>query len=319
MASAPPSTEGVLIIDKPRGLTSHDVVAKARRVLRERRVGHAGTLDPLATGVLLILLGEGTKLAPYLTAADKRYVARIALGTATTTLDADGEVTAKASISGALRAEIDSLAADLTSDPNGQLACALRAEMERTAQIPPLFSAIQIGGERSYDLARAGKAVELEPRAVSARSLRLIAAASGDEPWIDLDVLVSKGYYVRSLARDLGERLGVPAHIAALRRVESGAFHVADAVPIDAGEARLRDAILPLSAAICRSLPVATLTEDGALRARHGKRVRPHDFEGGAPPHTGAAVWLDGSGRIVAIGAPKDDGAFAVLRGFSGT
>jgi tRNA pseudouridine55 synthase len=315
--------DGVLIVDKPPGLTSHDVVARTRRLLRERRIGHAGTLDPLATGVLVVLVGEGTKLAPYLTAEDKRYTARVAFGAATTTLDADGEVTARADVPGALLAELRAIEGDPGAAPDGLVAQRARDETARTSQVPPVFSAIQIGGERSHELARAGKAVELAPREVSVRALRVIAArggaaAGGDAPSLDLDVLVSKGYYVRSLARDFGERLGVPAHLAALRRTESGAFTLDHATPLDAGEDHLREAILPIAEAVRRALPGGQLTDEGARRARQGKRLTVADFhEGAAPPAAGTAAWLDGSGRLVAIGEAVGEGGFAVLRGFS--
>jgi tRNA pseudouridine55 synthase len=316
------SLEGVLVVDKPRGLTSHDVVARVRRALRERRVGHAGTLDPMATGVLVVLVGEGTKLAPYLTAADKRYVARVAFGTGTATLDADGEVIARAEVPAALLAELEAIERDPGAAPaieGGLLAGALRAEAERASQVPPAFSAIHVEGARSHELAREGKAVPLEPRAVAVRALRVISArASGDDaPSVDLDVLVSKGYYVRSLARDLGERLGVPAHLSALRRTESGAFTLDHAAPLDAGEKGLRDALAPMADAALRALPAARLTEPGARRARQGKRLEAGDFaEGAAPPVAGVAAWLDLSGRIVAIGEADEASGFTVLRGF---
>lgn len=320
-AGGRPSLDGVLIIDKPPGLTSHDVVARLRRALRERRIGHAGTLDPLATGVLVALVGEGTKLAPYLTAADKRYTARVAFGTGTATLDADGEVVARADVPEGLRAELRALAEDPAAAPDGLLAAALLAEAGRTSQAPPVYSAIQIGGERSHELARAGKAVELEPRAVAVRALRVIAAHPGapDAPSVDLDVHVSKGYYVRSLARDLGSRLGVPAHLSALRRTESGAFTLDHAARLDAGGACLREALTPIADAVLRALPAARLTEEGAVRARQGKRLTAADFhDGAAPPAAGAAAWLGASGGLVAIGEAVADGGFAVLRGFSG-
>jgi len=309
---------GVLIIDKPRGPTSHDVVARLRKILREKRIGHAGTLDPMATGVLVVLVGEGTKLAPYLTAADKRYVARVAFGIATATLDAEGAIVARAAVPKQLSDELAALARDLTSAPAGQIHSALREEIARTEQIPPAYSAIQIDGERSHDLARAGKAVDLLPRSIAVRSCSLLAAIAGAEtPSLDVDLAVSKGYYVRAFARDLGERLGVPAHLAQLRRTRSGAFTVEQAVSLDATADAMRAALLSVPAAITRAIPVAHLTEAGTVRARHGKRLGGDDFTGGAaPPRDSASAWLDPSARLVAIGEPVDDG-FAVLRGFA--
>lgn len=312
------SLDGVLVVDKPQGLTSHDVVARVRRALRERRVGHAGTLDPLATGVLVVLVGEGTKLAPYLTAADKRYTARVTFGTGTATLDADGEIVARAEVPEPLLAELGAIERDGAGSPDGLLAAALRAETERTSQAPPAFSAIQIEGVRSHELARAGKAVDLAPRPVAVRALRVIAARAAPAPSVDLDVLVSKGYYVRSLARDLGDRLGVPAHLSALRRTESGAFTLDHAIALDAGEGPLRAAMAPLAEAVRRAMPAARLTEAGALRARQGKPLAIADFaEGAAPPPAGASAWLDAAGSLVAIGEARGTSAFAVLRGFA--
>ena len=163
--------------------------------------------------------------------------------------------------------------------------------------------------------------MEVEPRAVAVRALRVIAAHPGaaDAPSVDLDVLVSKGYYVRSLARDLGVRLGVPAHLAALRRTESGAFTLEHAAPLDAGGAALRESLAPVADAVLRALPAARLTEEGTRRARQGKRLTADDFhDGAAPPAAGAAAWLSASGRLVAIGEAAAGGGFAVLRGFSG-
>ncbi|MFO0590749.1 MAG: tRNA pseudouridine(55) synthase TruB [Polyangiaceae bacterium] len=307
---------GALIVDKPRGPTSHDVVARVRRALHERRVGHAGTLDPMATGVLVVLVGEGTKLAPYLTAADKRYTARVTFGAATATLDAEGEVVARAEIPSEIASEIDALAADLAA-PAARIAAALDAERARAEQIPPAYSAIQIDGERSHDLARAGKAIDLPPRAISVRSIDVLGAAAEDRsaPAIDLDLLVSKGYYVRSFARDLGAHLGVPAHLSQLRRTASGAFTAAEALPLDSPPDALRGAILPIATAVRRALPVATLSLEGVVRARQGKRLGPGDFEA-CPPLEGPAAWLDPSGDLIAIGEAQPD-AFIVLRGFT--
>ncbi|XXT25487.1 tRNA pseudouridine(55) synthase TruB [Sorangium sp. So ce429] len=337
--------EGVLVIDKPRGPTSHDVVARLRRALGVKRIGHAGTLDPMASGVLVVLVGEATKLAPYLTAQDKRYAARVALGVGTDTLDADGEVTAAEPLPAWLDAELAALAA--ASGPPGdaalaalapRIAAALDAERARRAQTPPAYSAIKVAGQRSYALARAGQAVDLSDRAVEVRSLTLAAAsrggpgapAEGAAPAaLELELDVSKGYYVRSLARDLGAHLDVPAHLSALRRTASGAFTIEQAVPLDAGAEALRAALRSLAEAAASSLPVARLTEQGARRARLGQPLTEADFSA-APARPGAAVWLDPEGRVVALGAPEvaDTAAsesastpsvarFSVLRGFT--
>lgn len=304
---------GVLVIDKPSGPTSHDVVARLRRALGTRRIGHAGTLDPMASGVLVVLVGEATKLAPYLTAEDKRYEARVALGAATDTLDAEGEVTATGEVPGWLVAEIAEVAAGGAAP---RLAEVLAAEAARRAQVPPVYSAIHVGGRRSHALARAGAAVELEARPVEVRSIA-IAGATADPPALALAIDVTKGYYVRSLARDLGARLGVPAHLAALRRTASGGFVIAEAAPPDAGREALGAAMLPVEEAARRSLPVATLTGAGALRAARGQPLGAGDFVA-APEGAGPSAWLDGDGRLIAVGAPAA-GGFSVLRGFAGS
>jgi len=310
-------TDGALLVDKAEGPTSHDVVARVRRLFATRRVGHAGTLDPMATGVLVVLLGEATKLAPYLTAHDKTYEARVVLGRGTTTLDADGEVTEERPVPPEVEAELQALGASgrleeaLAGAP--RIAGALEAELERDMQIPPAFSAIQVGGRRSYERARAGEEVDLAPRAVALRSVRLLRVLPETNA-IDVEVVVSKGYYVRSFARDLGASLGAPAHLGALRRMASGGFRVSDAVRLDADIEVLRAAVRPLAIIAAEALPVVQLTAEGARRARLGQRLGNADFE--TPPAPGRIAWLDPDGRLVAVGTSSADG-FAVERGFT--
>lgn len=288
---------GVWVVDKPRGPTSHDVVAAARRVLGTRAVGHAGTLDPMASGVLVLLAGEATKLAPYLSGQDKEYVATVAFGRATDTLDAEGRTTAVADVSAA------------ATSP-AALAGALAAESARAQQVPPAVSAISVGGRRAHRLARSGQAPELPARPVSVRALELL---DHDGASATIRLVVSKGYYVRAFARDLGEHLGVPAHLAALRRLASGSFRVELADPWPPpGAARL----LAVEDAVRRVLPVVTLTDEGAERARQGKRLEPAHFDG-TVPQPGASGWLCREGRLTAIGAPHPDGGYRVLRGFA--
>jgi tRNA pseudouridine55 synthase len=328
-AVAPADPEGVLVLDKPTGMTSHDVVARVRRLLGTRRVGHAGTLDPMATGVLVVLVGEATKLGPYLTADDKRYVAKVCFGRATDTLDAEGKVTATAAVPGWL---VDELRAAGEGSLSGarRLAEALAAEMARTRQVPPAYSAIHVDGKRSHDLARAGEAVDLAPREVAVRAIEVVEAGAPEppeDPWITLQVHVAKGYYVRSLGRDLGERLGVPAHLAALARTASGAFAIEDAAALDAGADALRAALIPTAAAASRALPVGRLTAEGVVRVRQGKVVSPEDFAE-VPPVADASAWLGPEGRLCAIGAhlaPASakgsgmaHGPFVIHRGFVG-
>lgn len=301
---------GILVVDKPVGPTSHDVVGKARRKLGTRRIGHAGTLDPMASGVLVLMVGEGTKLGPYLTSHAKRYRARITFGLATDTLDREGQETASAEIPAWLRDELEGLARG--AEPGPRLAAAFAAELARTTQIPPAFSAIKVDGRRSYDRARKGEEVELPEREVTLREIQAISAdPTGDRPFVDIDLDVSKGYYVRSLARDLGDRLGLPAHLGALRRTASGPFTLERAVLIENIHA---DGLVPVPTAAVEALPAGQLTEDGAVRAQHGKPLSEADFVC-LPPIGEASAWLDAAGRLVAIGT-RQATDFILHRGF---
>jgi tRNA pseudouridine55 synthase len=217
--------DGFINLDKPLGPTSHDAVAHVRRVLRqaglrEVKVGHAGTLDPLATGVLLLCLGRATRLSEYVMAHDKTYVAQIRLGEATTTYDAEGEVTARRNPSGIDR---------------GQVEAVLPRFLGQVEQLPPIYSAIKQGGKKLYEMARAGEVVELVPRTVRMDRLTILDWRS---PELTLEVTCSAGTYIRSLAHDLGQMLGVGAHLTALRRIRSGRFDAAQACTLE----RLNDA-----------------------------------------------------------------------------
>jgi tRNA pseudouridine55 synthase len=324
MARRPPSEDlsGILVIDKPAGQTSHDIVQHVRRVAGIRRVGHAGTLDPMASGVLLVLLGEATKLGSFLTGHDKEYVARVSFGTGTDTLDAEGTVVAQAEVPSWLSEEINRGAT------RGRLASALDAERERDSQVPPAFSAIHVAGQRSYELARKGTPVELAARSVRVAALEVVGSPGAPVAALDVElrIVVSKGYYVRSLARDLGERLGIPAHLAALRRLSSGPFSISEAVRLAELSEVLRRALIPLAVAAARALPVGRLTSDGTRHVRHGQSVTMAAFVE-PPPVAAASAWLDSADRLVAIGerranslegagAETADGVFAIHRGF---
>jgi tRNA pseudouridine55 synthase len=300
----------VLVIDKPAGMTSHDVVARARRILRTREVGHAGTLDPMATGVLVLAVGEATKLVPWLTALDKSYEATVALGVETDTLDADGAETARTPISAELQALL-ALPQGVPEAPG--VRAALDRERARTAQVPPAFSAIRTGGERAFARARRGEQVTLAERDVAVR--RLDVVGWGDAP-PELHVVleVAKGYYVRSLARDLALGLGTVGHLTRLRRTKSGDFAIGEALALDAPPECLSAALLPIAAAASRALPVATLTEVGVSDARHGRPVQPCDHDGATST---ACAWLDASGALVAIGRVDEARRGTVLRGFA--
>jgi len=286
--------DGVFVVDKPTGCTSHALVAGLRKRLGIRAVGHAGTLDPMATGVLLLLAGEATKLSGYLTLETKTYRAEVRLGLATDTLDTDGRV-------------LEEQAVRPEAATEALVKAAILAEQARSEQTPPAVSAIQVGGVRAHRLARRGEAPVLAPRAVRVERLQLLALR-GDR--IELEVCASKGYYVRALARDLGERLGVPACLSALRRTQSGGFTLEEAWPWPLPD----DAVpLPLTAAARRCMPTLELEPDGARRARLGQSLSRADFSA-EPPAAGSFAWL-AEGELLAVGERRDD-AFRVLRGF---
>ncbi|MCL1841757.1 MAG: tRNA pseudouridine(55) synthase TruB, partial [Propionibacteriaceae bacterium] len=212
--------DGLVVIDKPAGLTSQAVVSRCRRALGERKAGHGGTLDPMATGVLLVGLGKATRLLGYLAADRKTYRATIRLGQAMTTDDAEGEPVGES--------------VDATGVDDAALEAAISAYRGPISQVPSSVSAIKVNGKRAYALVRAGQDVELKPRAVTIHRYDVLARRDC-APFVDLDVEVdcSSGTYIRALARDLGNDLGVGGHLTALRRTQVGAFAVADAVPLD--------------------------------------------------------------------------------------
>ncbi len=251
---------GILLVDKPGGITSHDVVARTRRSLGTRKVGHAGTLDPMATGLLILGVGSSTRLLTYLVGLGKQYSATIRLGQSSTTDDADGELSAGRDASG------------LTPDDIEAGVAALRGEI---AQVPSAFSAIKVDGRRSYERARAGEEVELAPRAVTVSRFEMLEERR-DGPFVDLDVVVecSSGTYIRALARDLGTALGgstgVGGHLTALRRTAVGPFEVADAVAVDAITTA---AVLPPAEVAGRLFPSARLSQEQLVRLTQGKAV----------------------------------------------
>jgi tRNA pseudouridine55 synthase len=206
---------GILPVDKPSGMTSHDVVTRVRRITGEGRVGHAGTLDPLATGLLVVLIGPYARLAPFLTSAQKSYLATIAFGRETDTDDAEGETVRSAAVPAEV---LDPVYAQRVLD----------GFLGRSLQSPPAYSAIKVGGTTAYRAARAGAPLELEPREIEVEGATLRSIDPKDVSW-DVDFVVSKGTYVRALARDIGRACGSAAHLSALRRTTSGALSLADA------------------------------------------------------------------------------------------
>jgi tRNA pseudouridine55 synthase len=322
--SAPPSSrvplDGVLVIDKPRGPTSHDVVARLRRTLGTREVGHAGTLDPMATGVLVVCLGEATKLSSWLAASDKAYEATIALGAETDTLDADGTVTKRADVPLAILEALDRIRA---GSVHPHIERALAAERARTTQVPPAVSAIKKDGVRSYADARRKQQLgetpaPLEPRAVAIRALEAIGGGRDEGArtgWLAVTCDVTKGFYVRALARDLAEALGTLGYLTALRRLRSGPFDIEEAMPLDTPADELAARLIKVERAATRALPVARLTESGTRDARFGRALRPEDasWTTSSGPH----AWLGPQGELVAVGERTEDGTGRVLRGFA--
>jgi tRNA pseudouridine55 synthase len=299
---------GVLVVDKPRGPTSHDVVQRVRRTLGVRAVGHAGTLDPMASGVLVVAVGEATKLSPWLTAHDKTYEASVALGVETDTLDAEGRVTHRSDPSDALTGALTRSAPGAVDEA---IEAALGVERARTLQRPPAHSAIHVDGRRAFQRARRGEPVELAERDVRVLAMEVLACAA-EPARIDVSLTVSKGYYVRALARDLAAALGTVGHLTALKRTQSGCFAIAQAISPDLGPDALRAAIIPIALAAARALPVVHLTESGVREARHGRAVPPEEMPGALP---GASAWLSPGGDLVAIGDVDEAGRGRVIRG----
>ena len=270
----------LLLVDKPGGLTSHDVVARTRRAFGTRKVGHAGTLDPMATGLLVIGIEGATRLLTYIVGADKTYTATIRLGETTGTDDAEGEIIERTDAAGVA---------------DDRIAAGIAALTGEISQVPSAVSAIKIDGRRAYDRVRAGEQVELKPRAVTVSRFALLERRDGDGV-VDLDVVVdcSSGTYIRALARDLGAALGVGGHLTALRRTRVGPFDVVGAAGIDALEGA---ATMSAAAAAARILPVLEMSASDAVDLRHGKRLAGQAGRLAAP--LGAAI--DPQGRLIGI------------------
>jgi tRNA pseudouridine55 synthase len=278
--------DGVVVVDKPRGPTSHDVVDRVRRALRTRRVGHTGTLDPFATGVLPVCVGRATRLARFLSGGDKEYVAAVRLGFATTTDDLTGEPLGPP--------------AAVEIQPHA-LQAALDALVGSFDQVPPAFSAKHVGGRRLYELARRGESV---PRAASRVTVHAVRLLARDGHMLEVAVCCSAGTYVRALARDLGERLGTGAHLTALRRTRSGAFDLSQAVSGDdlAGAA---DRMIPM-AGLLLDLPAVQVNEAGRRLVGHGRELGREDVLLGFPEQPVERVRvLDESGALVGLAVPR--------------
>jgi tRNA pseudouridine55 synthase len=288
-----------LLVDKPPGLTSFDVVAAARRAYGTRRVGHAGTLDPMATGVLVVLLGEATKLSSVLTTERKSYEATVQFGTTTATLDKDGPITKRVPLPHPLQ--------------EARLLEALASERCRRDQIPPQVSAIKVDGKRSYAQARQGITVDLVPRAVRVHELELVRF---NEDSVRLRLTVSKGYYVRSLARDLADHLGTVAHLTELRRTSSGPFHQSQTSPLPLN---IDTPLLAIEEAARLSLPLLHVSELGATCVRQGKYLVAQEItqQSGVPPEAGRPYGVLFEGQLIALVERVEPSAYKVLRGIA--
>lgn len=254
-------TDGLVVVDKPGGMTSHDVVSRVRRLAGTRKVGHAGTLDPMATGVLVLGVNRATRLLGHLMLTEKAYDATIRLGVATTTDDAEGEVTAVVATDGLDEATIRAAAAGFTGD---------------LLQVPTAVSAIKVDGKRAYQRVRDGEEVELKARPVTVHELT-VTDVRGDE--LDVSVRCSSGTYIRAIARDLGAALGVGGHLTALRRTAVGPYTLADAHTLDAladAPPGLQGALMPIAEAARAAFPAADLDERQAGDVRVG---RPLDLD----------------------------------------
>ncbi len=275
---------GWLIVDKPAGLTSTGVVNKVRWALDAKKAGHAGTLDPAATGVLAVALGEATKTVPFVTEALKCYRFTIRLGQATNTDDAEGDVIAESD----LRPTDDEIRAELPAFEGDIL------------QVPPQFSAVKIDGERAYARARDGEEMELDARPLWVESLEMIARPDPDH--VELEMVCGKGGYVRSIARDLGERLGCHAHVTRLRRTWSGAFDATDAISFDriedlAGTEALESLLRPLEDGLS-DLPEVRCTAEAAARLRNGNPAPVISSDA----DYGDLAWASHDGHAIAVG-----------------
>lgn len=280
MSGPPDRRDGFAVIDKEPGCTSHDVVARARRLLDIRKVGHAGTLDPDATGVLILGVGRATRLLRYVTALGKTYEATVAFGAATDTGDAAGALTGTWDMS------------ELTEDRARAASAAFVGEIQ---QIPPMVSAVKVGGRRLHELAREGRTVSREPRTVTVGSFEVTGFGSGDRPWATVTIACSSGTYVRTLAADWGAALGGGAHLAALRRTAVGSFTAAEARPLERLE------VLAPAAGV-RDYDSLTVPESGARAVAHGRRLPAAGLQGSGP-------WavLDESGSLLAMCERRGD------------
>jgi tRNA pseudouridine55 synthase len=296
---------GILLVDKPQGITSHDVVARTRRLAGTRKIGHAGTLDPMATGLLILGVNNATRLLHYLVGLDKEYLATIRLGWDTTTDDAEGEPLPAASAD-RIAAATESAIRDGMLDQTGVI-----------EQVPSSVSAVKVAGKRAYQRVRDGDQVELAARTVTVSAFELVAVRPGAD-FVDADVRVecSSGTYVRALARDLGARLGTGGHLTALRRTRIGAFSVGEAASLE--DLDVAAALVSPADAARRALPVVGLSTEQAVDLGHGKRIDAAAVDVGADVAVGAGTAIaaiDPDDRLIAIVERRGD-TLKVVTGF---
>ena len=264
---------GFVVIDKPGGITSHDVVAKIRRALNTKKVGHAGTLDPMATGVLVLGVNDGTKFLSFITDGKKRYEATICLGASTVTDDKEGEILSSA---------------DVSSIKDDVIRFELAKFVGPIMQRPSSVSAIKVDGVRSYDRVRKGEQVELPPREVEIYELKVVAIRRDSKLEIDIDVQCSAGTYIRAIARDLGVVLGVGGHLTALRRTEVSPFTLDDVSPLEEPQVR------PLKESLYGVLPSRLINVDQIRELRFGRFISPSPF-------AGSGIAIDADDNVIAI------------------
>ncbi|MCD0445299.1 tRNA pseudouridine(55) synthase TruB [Glycomyces sp. A-F 0318] len=279
---------GLIVVDKPQGITSHGVVARMRRICGTRKVGHGGTLDPMATGVLIVAVGKATKLLTYVSGLDKSYAATIRLGQATVTDDAEGEVT---------------VSADASAVADEAIRAGLTAMTGEIDQVPSAVSAVKVDGQRAYKRVREGEAVELKARRVTIAGIGIgEIRREGAFTDVDVDVSCSSGTYIRAIARDLGDALGVGGHLIALRRTRIGGFGLDAAATLEAlaerAEAGAPLGALTMGEAAARLMPVRTATEAEAKALSYGKALESAGIEG-------RYAVLDGDGGLLAVVAEQ--------------
>lgn len=286
-------TPGLVVVDKPAGMTSHDVVGRLRRLAGTRKVGHAGTLDPMATGVLVAGVGRATRLLTYIVGESKTYAATIRLGQTTTTEDAEGEILERRYVAAVTRPQLDDAVAGLTGE---------------IQQVPSAVSAIKVDGKRAYQRVRDGEDVQLEARPVTVNRFDVLDVRRADDgTTMDVDVMVdcSSGTYVRALARDLGEVLGVGGHLTALRRTRVGGFNLGHARTLEQlGE---QFSVLSLADAARRLFPVREVSDEEAFELGHGRRITPSES-------ADVTAAIDPAGELIALIENKVQGTHSMAK-----